>query len=245
MKEESPTTQQISIPSKNQPLCDPLQLRQWIYHCIKPYMKGKILELLSGNGDFCSFFVKDGLPLRISDACVQNVLLLKRRYATNPEIKKVHQIDLTEFDFEAKYGQFLERFDTVVLINTLQEHVTDQERLSNAKKLLRERGHLIAMLPAAIALYGESEEGLDDWLRWNRRHIMVLVGKENDILSSQFFAVSTDFQLLPSGVKGENSLPELESTDRYHWTVPNFVWRDQFSSCLPGLYSIVVVRVLK
>ena len=203
---------------------------QWIFQQIRPAMKQKVLDTGSGDGNLASFFVQDGFALRISDPDSHHCQLLQKRFEGEPMIKGVHQLDLADRDFEKTYAKFLGIFDTVISINTRERNANESLIVNNAKKLLKERGRLILLLPVRTALYEESEEGFQEWYRANRRNIRNLSGKENEILSTQYFNVWES--------------PQSLAPNAYYQQVPLFLATSGDSLCPTGLWMLVVLRIL-
>lgn len=239
MNEGSLLTQEDESHSDLPLISETGQLYQWIYQMIRPYMKGKILEIGSKNGDISELFVSDRLALRISDPDNLNCQALQKRFAEEPMIKGVHQLDLADPAFEITYNKFLERFDTVLLMNTIKGSGIDEVILDNAKKLLRDRGRLISFLPARTALYGESNEGFDDWNQSNFIYIKNFLGEDTQILSFLFFIILV---ISPSvgDLPRQGRLPDPHSFD--YQQIPFFKVGDESLGIRKGLSIITVAR---
>jgi hypothetical protein len=171
-------------------LCDSAQLYCWIYQQIRPYLKGKVLELEAGTGNITRLFVKDSFALRISDPDRRNCELLQSTFAEEAITKGIHLLDLSNPTFEKTYLKYLERFDTVLSVANSDSLINNRNKLTNAKRLLRDRGRMILFLPSSIALYEQSEVGLKDWRHYNRESIRGFLGKECELLQTQFLSVS-------------------------------------------------------
>lgn len=219
-------TQEEEHLSNLQSLIDAGQLNHWIYHLIRPYIKGKVLEIWSGEGNMSALLIQNGLPLRISDPHRRNCEVLQKKFEGEPIIKRVHRIDLYDPEFDANYDNFLGKFDTLLSLNVIEKNTTAPATLKNAKKLLQERGRLIILLPAQTVLYEESEEGLEDLHLWNRQYIKDLLGKEAKNL--HFFTVSENQRSTPVPL--------------YNQKVPFFQVTEETTSCRAGLYIIASAR---
>ncbi|HEY4061121.1 MAG TPA: hypothetical protein VGM30_04435 [Puia sp.] len=214
---ESPTLQSF---------IDAGQLHQWLYNLIRPFVKGRVLEIWSGEGIMASFFLQDNLPLRISDPHRSNYATLKEKFEKGPIIQGIYRINLYDPEFETTYKQFLGEFHTVLSINAIEKDVANPSVLKNANKLLKERGRLIILLPAQTILYEESDEGLEELRRWNQLYAKDLLGSTVKI--HHFFSVS--------------DAPQSIQLSLYSQQVPSFQIARGASSCQPGLYIIAMTR---
>jgi hypothetical protein len=219
-------TQKEERISTLQSLIDAGQLNQWMYELVRPYIKGNVLEIWSGEGNMSALLVQNGLPLRISDPHRRNHESLKKRFDDQPIIKGIHRIDLYNPDFETIYDGLLGKFDTVLLLNAIENGANDPMLWKNAKKLLWERGRLIVLLAAQTILFEESGEGFKELYRWNRSHIKTLLGKESKLL--HFFSVY--------------EMPRSKSINLYHQQVPFFQATEDMSCYRTGLNIIAVAR---
>lgn len=221
-------TEGHSIPS---PIAETGSLTQWLYQLIRPALKGKVLEIGSGRGTLSSLFVQDGFALRISDPDKFNCELLKNRFSGEPLIKGVHQLDLTTSTFDIVYKNYIEKFDTVVSILGADEILDHPLRVGNAKRLLKDRGRLIILLPGHIALYGNSDIGFGQWRRSNRRDLSHRLGKDCEIVKIQFLSILETA-----------SSAETDPENLYIQQVPSFNPIDDAPFNEAGLYAIAIAR---
>jgi SAM-dependent methyltransferase len=240
MNEQSSLHRPIGDLPISQLLSESQRLNQWLYQLIRKCLKGKVLEIGSGQGTLSSLFVQDGFALRISDPDRSNCAFLQEKFNGEPMIKGVHQLDLAIPTFGTTYSGFIERFDTLVAINAMEQNEDETLILNNAKSLLRHRGRLVILLPAHIALYEESEIGFGQWRRLNRSDIRQRLGKDWEVLHTQFFAVSA---INPSSDTSDNrDLQGENSETRYHQNVPSFCITDEKFFNQAGLYIFTVAR---
>lgn len=197
------------------PLYEALQLNQSMYSVNRPALKGKVLEIVSGEGNISTFFVQDNFALRISDPMSQNCDSLLKKFDGHPLIKGVHCIDLARPEFEKAYSPFLEKFDKLIFLNILAQNINDPVKIQNAKKLSWERGRLVLFPPCCIALLEESEEGLKDQRYVNCQNIWNLLEKDCELLLTQFFTVSDILAL-------------------YNQKVPHFLLQNDVSTLSPA-----------
>ena len=215
---------------------------QWLYQLIRPALKGKVLEVGSAMGNICSLLIQDGFALRISDPDRLNCEHLLKRFNEEPAIKGILHLDTSNPAFETTYTGLFGKFDTVVSINYTDQGSNNPLNLNNAKRLLRDRGRLIAVLAAHIALYGESEPGFGYWRRSNRKDIRARLGKDCEILHTQFFTISAIPQMLEAVYN--QSLPETDQDNKYYQYVPAFGIIEDATFSRTGLYVLVIARKL-
>jgi len=240
MNEQSSVHQPMEgLPFPKQ-LTESERFHQWLYQLIRPALKGKVLEVGSGIGNLSSMLVQDGFALRISDPDKLNCELLQKKFSGVPAIKGVHQLDISIPAFEAPHQGFIGRFDTLISVNYKDQDVNNPLNLRNAKKLLGNRGRLIVLLPVHIALYEQSELGFGYWRRSNRQDIRARLGKDCEVLHTQFFSISAIPQMLKT-IEREN-LPEADQDSRYHQNVPSFGIIEEPAFNTTGLYALVIAR---
>ena len=190
------TQKQESHPNL-QSLIDAGQLNQWMVQLIRPYLKGNVLEIWSGEGDISTLFVQNGQSLRISDPHRANCATLKQKFEGESLIKGVHRVNLYDPEFDTTHAKWLGTIDTVLSMNAVEQDSTAPAIIKNAKKLLRERGRLILLVAARTVLYEESDEGYLELRRYNRKNIKDILGAEGKII--EFFSVSeiAHYQQIP------------------------------------------------
>jgi SAM-dependent methyltransferase len=214
-----------SVGAETGPIC------KWIYETIQSFVKGELLELGSRSGNITDYFVRGKFQLRISDPERQYCHLLKQKYINTPGIISLHRVDPENGSFERTYSGYLAKFDTVIILNRVKSVPANPTALPNIKKLLRKEGHLIMFLPAYAALYEESDQGIEDWRRANRRYIQSLLGSSIKHLKTQFF------RIIESG-----SAPKRDTMSLYREQVPFFSAQDDAAYPETGLFMIAIIK---
>lgn len=142
---------------------------RWTLKKFIPYLKGDILEVGFGIGNFTKELTRFG-----------NVFAI--------DIDKEHVKDTTALlEGEAKVGLgdiekgtyfFKDReFDSIVCINVL-EHIQDDRRaLNNIYNLLKKEGYLILLVPAHQFLFGEIDKSIGHFRRYNKKSLISLTKK--------------------------------------------------------------------
>ncbi|MDD5147098.1 MAG: class I SAM-dependent methyltransferase [Candidatus Daviesbacteria bacterium] len=138
---------------------------KWTFSKFDKYLKGDILEVGCGTGNFSSTLSKYGevTAIDIDQSLIQKV----------GEDKSL-KVATGYGDIEKGNYFFPEKsFDTVVCINVL-EHIKDDERaLQNMCRLLKKGGKLILLVPIYNFLYGEIDRAINHFRRYNPEQLKV------------------------------------------------------------------------
>lgn len=208
-------------------------LNQWIYELTLPFIKGRILEIGTGNASITEYLITGGFQFRISDPDWEISNKLKSRLLGHPQIKAIHQIDPSRDDFEKQYEPYLNRFDTVMLLNKGNITHQDQPVLSNVAKLIRPGGHMLIRLRSEIALYNELDELFEYWKQMSRHSLKRKIGRNFEIVKSQFFNIL------------DSTHPLTSRSDNFRQLIPEFVIEADQENLSFGIFAIVVARKLE
>ncbi len=156
------------------------RFNKWMYEAIKPYVKGNILEIGSGIGNISQCFLNDHQQITISDLRENYLGFLRKEFSKYSNLKGVYNIDLIDPAFEQKNATLLNSFDSVFALNVIEHIENDHLALDNCKKLLKQGGKLIILVPAFNGLYNSLDRGLFHF----RRYTASLL--ENEITSAGF-----------------------------------------------------------
>lgn len=203
-----------------------LSISQWMFNHIRPFLKGKILELGSSYGQLGELITNAGFELRLSDPKSQFCWDLKTKFEGNSNVKGIHKIIPSSRAFESEYYRYLGRFNTVMVLNSIKGIPDDLVALENIKKLLAHKGILILQIPAITALYNELDAGVETWKKQNLTFAKEIFGKTFDIVMIQFFNV----------IKNEEEV----INNIYRQEVMTFSFMDQTIIHRNGLSALVV-----
>lgn len=148
---------------------------KWMYSVIFPALKGKILELGSGIGNISDFLLKDKHNVTLSDLRLEYCEYLSKRFKTSESLNSVEQINLTDNDFEKKHQNILNSFDTVFALNVIEHIENDFLAIQNCKKLLKDGGNLIILVPSNQWLYCKFDRELGHFRRYNKKSLSMLL----------------------------------------------------------------------
>lgn len=158
---------------------------EWMYQTIKPFCKGKVLEIGSGIGNITRYFIRDNFEITGSDLRLSycNVLLQKFPKTT------ILEIDLVDPNFDTKFAHLIQTFDTVYALNVVEHIKNDDLAIANAKKLLKTGGHIIILVPAYQTLYNRFDTVLEHYRRYNKTTLNALLEKHFTLIHTQYFNV--------------------------------------------------------
>jgi len=177
----------------------------WMFDVIKPYIKGRTLEIGSGNDNIISCFFNKDLPLHLSNIDRENCRLLFEKYKTNPLVRSVRRIDLGRVEFNIVHADLIGKFLTVVKLNPLYARSINELELAHAHLLLREGGYLIVLIPAYTASYDRIEHDIDLIRMSNRSYVRRLIGPLFEIRKTQYLNLPP----LSNGMQGQSGLSAI------------------------------------
>ena len=141
---------------------------------IRPYLKGKILEVGAGQGGTTEIFsetVRDNewFCLEPDKELYKKLLSLK---AKNKALSKSKTINGTLKDVPTKY-----RFDSILYIDVIEHIENASKELQLAQEYLTEDGFLIILVPSHNFLYSPFDESIGHLLRYNKKSLKAVIPK--------------------------------------------------------------------
>jgi SAM-dependent methyltransferase len=209
-----------------QPLSEEEELGQWMYERIMPFAKGNILEIGSGSGSISNIFIRNGIPIVLTDSDTYYCRRLRKKFEQECMVKDIRQLSLFHSTFEEIYGDLLGRFDMVFALNVVEHVALNKAAIANVKKLLASGGYLILSQPAYTALYNELNQGLNRWHKHNKLSIKKLLNNDFEIVKMRYFnLVGLVMRFLSSSSLGFNMI-NSERQNEYNKVVPLFQIED-------------------
>jgi len=142
------------------------KFNKWMYETIKPYSKGRVLEIGCGIGNISEFFIADNFNIVLSDLRNNYIEIVKNKFKN-----EVIKIDLVDEEFDDKYKDLLDTFDTVFALNVVEHIKDDHKAIENCKKLLKHEGNLIILVPAYQALFNNFDVELEHYRRYTHKSL--------------------------------------------------------------------------
>ena len=140
---------------------------RWVWERLKPYVGQRVLEVGAGSGTMTRFFYGRELIVA-SDKETPYVDRLRNAFRRRPGIL-VEYADLESDDVLAlrRYN-----FDTIALINVLEQTNDDAGALRRAHELLVPGGRVVIYVPAGKSLYGSMDRGIGHTRRYERDELL-------------------------------------------------------------------------
>jgi 2-polyprenyl-3-methyl-5-hydroxy-6-metoxy-1,4-benzoquinol methylase len=163
------------------------RFNDWMFNTVKPYCKGHILEVGCGIGNISRLLIKNGFQTSLSDYSDQYFDILRNRFTGN-SVEGIYKIDLAEQDFESVYPELLDKFDSIIAMNVVEHISNDHLAIRNCRKMLKQNGHLIILVPAYSFLFNAFDKELVHFRRYNKTTLTKLFQDENlEIIHKQYF----------------------------------------------------------
>lgn len=136
---------------------------QWTVKKFDKFLKGKILEVGCGIGNFTRILTKYGevFAIDINKSYVEQAL---KKVGVRARVE-VRDIENGKDFFD---GQ---KFDTVICLNVLEHIKDDMKALENMYSLLKKSGFLILLVPAHDFLFGEIDKSIGHYRRYNKQQL--------------------------------------------------------------------------
>jgi hypothetical protein len=159
-------------------MTDHLLFNNWVFENIRPYLRGRVLEIDSRSGLMSALFIENNIPVHLSDPNKNNRENLQKHYKENPNFKKVHNLDPNSSDFENLHSNKFSLIDTVILTNVIEHGFYNEKAIQNATKFLPLRGRIAIIIPAQTTLYSQDEENSELMIKYNSKSIRSLLSPE-------------------------------------------------------------------
>jgi SAM-dependent methyltransferase len=138
---------------------------RWILKTFGPYLRGRVLEVGAGTGNFTAHYVGGVREAVLLEPARNLYPLLASRFAGNRNV--VALPGLLEEYCEARQGLEARSFDAAVLVNVLEHVEDDQGMLRRLGNLLRPGGALLVFVPAVPWLYGTLDSLVHHYRRYS------------------------------------------------------------------------------
>lgn len=136
---------------------------QWTLNKFKLYLKGKILEVGCGIGNFTKTLTDFGQVWAID---------IDKNYIKQTQNKVSDKAKVGLGDIEkGRYFFNNPKFDAEICINVLEHIKDDRKALRNLYTLLDDDGYLILLIPAHRFLYGKIDQAIGHFRRYTKEDI--------------------------------------------------------------------------
>jgi 2-polyprenyl-3-methyl-5-hydroxy-6-metoxy-1,4-benzoquinol methylase len=149
-------------------------INRWLYSKINDEIQGRVLEIGSGIGNISEMLLKDFSSVTLSDLRSEYCQILEQKFPGHAHVQGIYTLDLSSPDFNTRYVQLLEKFDTVIALNVIEHISDDLAAINNAKSLLRDNGKLIILVPAFPLLFNSLDRELGHYRRYKKSQLKKL-----------------------------------------------------------------------
>ncbi len=139
-----------------------------MYHEVRPWMRGSILEIGSGIGNISEFFIRDKSTITLSDIRLHYLDYLEKRFPQLPSNAR-WQLDLVDPDFGNKFAPLMGAFDSAFALNVIEHIDDDGLALRNLHTLLKPDGTFLMLVPAHPWLYNRLDQHLHHYRRYTEK----------------------------------------------------------------------------
>lgn len=216
------------------------KFNRWMYSAIRPSCNGKILEIGSGIGNISHFFFEDNSDITLSDIRQNYCDKLRNKFPH----AKVLNFDLVSSDFDEEMKEYFGFFDSIFALNVLEHIENDEVALRNARKLLRNGGTLVILVPAYQKLYNRFDKELMHFRRYTASSLSTVFKKAGfSVDGNKYFNFIGIFGWLLSGSIQKNKTIPGDQMRIFNACVPAFKLFDNLIFNKIGLSVIVEGKI--
>lgn len=244
IKEATPEVNDVYGYSTLESISGADKFNRWMYETIRPFCKGRILEIGGGIGNISQCFLAEGKELVVTELQEEYCDIIRNRFTGNVTLEEVITLDIVDPDFETKYRPFFGTFDTVFALNVVEHIANDRKAIGNCKKLLKPGGNLIILVPAFQSLFNHFDTALGHFRRYTAKTLLpVFEANQLPVVHRQYFNLIGMAGWWVSGsLLRKKVIPEGQMK-LYNFFVPVFRIIDRISNKWLGLSVIMVGRV--
>jgi len=220
---------------------DAERYNQWILEVIRPYCKGRIIEIGSGIGNMSQLFVRENFSVVLSDLRESYCQTLRDKFSAIEFPPAVVQLDLAHPEFSKVYAEHLNSFDSLIILNVLEHIKDDAQAIRNCHSLLKDDGHLIVFVPAIQSLYNRFDKGLGHFKRYDKKTLSQLISQNKfEIIFSKYMNFAGIFGWFFSGKVFGNAIVPGKQVKLFNHFVPLFRLVDRIIFNATGLGVVCV-----
>src|SRR5947209_2078197 len=139
--------------------------RRWQFQMVAPYLKGKVLEIGGGIGNFTPDLARaaESVVSIEPNAFCHRQLVEKTKALANVTVYNI-TAEVLDQQIGADY-----QADTVVCMNVLEHLKDDAVAINTFSKRLKVGGTLVLLIPAGPWLFGEIDQRLGHYRRYSKQ----------------------------------------------------------------------------
>ena len=215
-----------------------VNLNNWMYSQIEPFINGKVLEIGSGIGNISQVFIREGKDIDLSDIRDQYIDFLHDKFPNN----KVLKIDLVHSDFDKVYSHLFGTYDLVFALNVIEHIENDKLAIRNICKLLKPSGIIYILVPAHQFLYNNFDKSLFHYRRYNKKSLKMIFPSNIEFVKSWYFNFAGIFGWYIVGNLLKKEIIPESNMKLYNFLTPIFKIIDIITLRSIGLSVVVVFK---
>lgn len=217
------------------------KFNRWMYEVISPFCSDETLEVGGGIGNISQCFLDAGKNLTVTELQEEYCQVIRDKFGTHKCLNQVIRMNIVDQDFDDKYQELFGKFDAVFALNVVEHIEDDVLAIANCKKLLKENGNLIILVPAFQSLYNSFDKSLGHFKRYKKKSLIELFQKNDlKVIHKQYFNFVGTLGWWVSGkIMKKEVVPEGQMK-LYNFFVPIIKLIDIFTKGFVGLSVIVV-----
>ena len=193
-----------------------LKWKKYFSHAIRPYVKGKVLEVgagLGANTTWLNNSAVTSITLLEPDEKLFTLLEEKKRMGKFPDHCKVVKGKLEVIGHE--------QFDTIVYLDVLEHIEDDKEELARAALLLATGGHLVVLSPAFQFLYSPFDKAIGHYRRYSRKSFKKVTPPATTLVRMYYLDTAGFFASLVNRLFLRQSYPTVKQVYLWDkWMIP-------------------------
>lgn len=147
--------------------------RRWQFKMISPYVRGRVLEVGGGIGNFTADLAR---AAEMVVSIEPNLHCYNQLVEKTGALANVTALNVAAESLSARLPPDF-RADTVVCMNVLEHIRDDVSAVGNFTRLLKPGGKLVLLVPAVPAAFGFIDERLGHFRRYSKRGLKALLIK--------------------------------------------------------------------
>ena len=204
---------------------------KWIADTLKPFVKGKVLEIGCGNGSVARyFFNKKYFGVDIDEEHVKYCQKI---------FKSLKQFFVLDAEISCP-AFFRHKFDTVICVNVLEHVFNDTLMLDNAWRMLKKGGRLVVLVPAHKNLFGELDKADGHYRRYSLEMLLDLFGDRFIIEKYSEMNMAGSLGWFVTGKVFPTKVHKEEDLGLFDDLVPVFRWVEKRVKIPFGLSILIV-----
>ena len=199
--------------------------------------------MYSGIGNISAYFLKNNSAITLSDLRDNYLDILKEKFNVYPSLKGFIKLDLVDENFDHRFRDLLGTFDTVYALNVIEHINDDTKAIANCKKLLKENGTMVILVPAYQQLFNRFDKELEHYRRYTKPTLNKLMIKNNlNIIRTNYFNLAGIPAWFLFGRLLQKKTIEGGQMSLYNKLVPLFKFADRLVFNQIGLSVICIAK---